>query len=69
MKEEKQIVKNLNVREENVEKTTKSSKGYVLLLIPIVLTLILLDGPKTPIMYGALAGVVLGGCKRLTKKK
>ena len=69
MKEEKQIVKNLKVRDENVEKTAKSSKGYALILIPIVLAIILLDGAKSPIMYGALAGVVLGGCKSLSKKK
>ena len=69
MKEEKKIVKNLNVRDENVEKTAKSSKGFTLLLLPIALLILILDGPKTPIMYGALAGVVLGGIKRLTKKK
>jgi hypothetical protein len=69
MKEEKQIVKNLNVRDENIEKAAKSSKGFTLLLLPIALLILILDGPKTPIMYGALAGVVLGGIKSLTKKK
>ena len=68
MKDEKAKVKNLNVREENVDKL-KASKGYAIVFLPIALLILILDGPSTPIMYGALAGVVLGGIKALSKKK